>query len=105
MRIRVEKFGRVFEPNVIQNHVIEASNRRILDYGLPIVRSLTPVRTGTARDGWYSDERTTIANDVPYVPYLEYGTRYMGATRMARQTAERMANQYRAEVSVRLQAL
>lgn len=103
--IRVDKFGRVFEPKVIQNHVIEASNKRVLDYGLTVVQSFTPVRTGNARDNWYTDRKLSIINDVSYVPYLEYGTRYIAPKRMAARSAEMMANRYGVEVSTRLQSL
>lgn len=105
LTIRVKKYGRVFEPNVIQNHVIGVANKRILEYGLTTVQSLTPVRTGTARDGWYTDRKTTIANDVPYVPFIEYGTRYIVAKKFAQRTAEMMANKYGVEITARLQSL
>lgn len=43
--------------------------------------AFTPVRTGRARDGWeidkINDETYKVFNDVPYVIYLEHGTRYM----------------------------
>ena len=41
------------------------------------VKRLTPVRTGTLRDGWnlYTDSNMgTVTNDVEYLPYVNYGT-------------------------------
>lgn len=49
--------------------------------------SLTPVRTGRARAGWRVQARKETAriwNNVPYVRYLEYGTRRMRPRRMLR---------------------
>jgi hypothetical protein len=51
------------------------------------LRALTPVRTGRARSGWHtntSPNQITIENRVPYVPYLDQGTRRMRAANAGR---------------------
>jgi fumarate hydratase class II len=51
------------------------------------LRALTPVRTGRARSGWQRQTQPgliTIQNRVPYVPYLDQGTRRMRAANSGR---------------------
>jgi hypothetical protein len=51
------------------------------------LKAKTPVRTGTARRGWQRNvvnRDITIENRVPYVPYLERGTRKMRAANSGR---------------------
>jgi fumarate hydratase class II len=51
------------------------------------LKDATPVRTGRARSGWtksVSNRDITIENRVPYVPYLERGTRRMRAANSGR---------------------
>ena len=66
-----------------------AARRRLADQLIEATRSEvlreTPVRTGRLRDGWATAEtksddadtrsRRSLTNDVPYVTYVEYGTR------------------------------
>jgi len=47
------------------------------------VKSATPVDTGRARNGWNINQNSPtsygIGNNVHYVPFLEFGTRYSQA--------------------------
>lgn len=58
---------------------------------LETIKARTPVDTGTARDGWYRDGMN-IANDVPYIEFLEVGTVY---NRPIGMIASTMADQQR----------
>jgi hypothetical protein len=55
--------------------------RELADTTLKAAQKFTPVRTGTARDGWQAkvSEKNTfvVSNEVPYVPFLDKGTRKM----------------------------
>ncbi len=62
------------------------------------LRELTPVRTGTARDGWTVEvkgagflRRIVISNRVPYVIYLELGTDRMRPYAMVARTLAELA--------------
>jgi hypothetical protein len=51
------------------------------------LKAKTPVRTGRARSGWnrsVSNRDIVVENRVPYVPYLEKGTRRMRAANSGR---------------------
>jgi hypothetical protein len=55
------------------------------------VSNRTPVRTGTARDGWdltVSPATVRINNSVPYIGILENGTSTHKANNMVRTTME-----------------
>lgn len=58
--------------------------RRALRLGaedaVEILANATPVKTGQARDGWKVENRRLgpiVVNRVPYIFFLEYGTRNM----------------------------
>ena len=66
--------------------------RELADDTLKAAQKFTPVRTGTARDGWEakvsvpdnfrqskSNDNFVVSNKVPYVTYLDKGTRKMKA--------------------------
>jgi len=56
------------------------------------VKAETPVQTEIARAGWKSqkiNDGKEISNDVPYVGYLEYGTRKMAPFGMLRKALAR----------------
>lgn len=69
------------------------------------VKRRTPVKTGRLQGGWTAEvaEDIVIRNDVPYMPYVEYGTRYMPPRGMLRQTneeAEQIAQQAARKVNL-----
>ena len=64
--------------------------RELADDTLKAAQKFTPVRTGRARDGWEaqvsvpdnfrqskSNDNFVVSNKVPYVPFLDKGTRKM----------------------------
>ena len=59
---------------------IQQTAEQVADDFAVAARQNTPVRTGTARSGWKSSKQAhgaTVENRVPYVQYLEKGTRRM----------------------------
>jgi hypothetical protein len=63
---------------------------KVADELLTRVKDRTPVKTGTARDGWEVTDLTTtgfkIKNDVEYIGYLEDGTPKMRPVKMLATT-------------------
>lgn len=85
--------------------IIQPATDRVIETGLRIARDLTPVATGRAQDGWYTErggEVQFIVNEVPYIRYLEEGTRYIRPYRMGEQAAAAMGKLYGSELSVQV---
>ena len=64
--------------------------QKIVSDGLDIVKSKTPVRTGTLRDAWEIQNRLlsgpVIVNDIDYGIFVENGTDKMTGAYMLRRT-------------------
>ena len=53
------------------------------------VKKLTPVKTGRLRDGW-KREKNIVTNDVPYLQYVDQGTRYIKPRRFIEAAFQRV---------------
>ena len=55
------------------------------------VKKLTPVKTGRLKAGWKRD-KNIVSNDVPYLQYVDQGTRYIKPRRLIEAAFQRIIN-------------
>lgn len=77
----------------LNEFVVDFANE-IIDEVYDGVKKRTPVRTGTARDGWEKQnidklgDQGVVGNDVDYIVYLEDGTVKMAPRNMVKRTLQ-----------------
>lgn len=103
LKVTAAAEGPIFSQPAIdpQRDIIDPAAEQVLKQGVRTAKELTPVRTGQAQDGWYAStrgEKKFITNEVSYVKYLEYGTKYIRPHRMAEQAMRRMEKQFPTEL-------
>jgi hypothetical protein len=90
MNPNVEKSGNIFHDRPLVKPISETIET-VLEQGVELLREKTPIRTGVARDGWFTTRSPHgITNSVPYVKFLEEGTRYTEGHWMVRETTPKI---------------
>lgn len=55
---------------------------------LAIVKRNTPVATGKLKRGWHINGRGELVNKVPYVEFVEFGTKHMAARNFVKRSLD-----------------
>jgi hypothetical protein len=93
----IQYYGELFNPK--QN--ITPEIRRAIDatipYGLGLIRSRSPVKTGALKAGWQAKpagQGIEWTNEVPYTIYQEMGTRFFPAKAMLSQSMPEIKQEF-----------
>jgi hypothetical protein len=88
--MNIEKSGNIFNDRPLVKPISETIETE-LERSVELLREKTPIRTGVARDGWFVTRSPHgITNSVPYVKFLEEGTKYFEGRWMVRETTPKI---------------
>jgi hypothetical protein len=75
LSVNVSKKGEYLTDKRKVQHIINNSLTKTTDDSLGIIRSITPVRTGKLKAGWFKRSFREIDNNVSYAKYVNVSPR------------------------------